>query len=234
MTAEAYAALGRAHAAGLLTVPVTGRPAGWADHIARMWPVSGVVAENGALYLRHIGGRMIRCAVPSSEGSAAKRRERLLGIAREVLARVPGTALASDQAYREFDVAVDYCEDVPRLAQADIDRIVRIFEARGARTKVSSIHVNAWFGDYDKLGMLKRLLFEQHGADLDDLTERERFVFVGDSPNDEPMFRFFPHAVGVANIDDFADRLGAWPAYRTGKRSGAGFAELVAHLLANR
>ena len=36
--------------AGLKLISVTGRPAGWCDHIARMWPLDGVVGENGAFY----------------------------------------------------------------------------------------------------------------------------------------------------------------------------------------
>ena len=53
VTAEAYAAMERLRRAGLLVIPITGRPAGWCDHIARMWPVDAVVGENGALYMIH-------------------------------------------------------------------------------------------------------------------------------------------------------------------------------------
>ena len=53
LTASAYSALERIQAAGLLCVPVTGRPAGWCDHIARMWPVDGVVGENGAFWFAY-------------------------------------------------------------------------------------------------------------------------------------------------------------------------------------
>src|SRR5208282_6875485 len=53
ITAMAYAAMERLRQAGLLVIPVTGRPAGWCDHIARMWPVDAVVGENGALYMCH-------------------------------------------------------------------------------------------------------------------------------------------------------------------------------------
>ncbi len=53
----------------------------------------------------------------------------------------------------------------------------------------------------------------------------------GDSPNDAPMFGFFPHAVGVANVRDFAGRMEALPRYVTASRGAAGFAELAAALL---
>ena len=56
--AAAYTALERLRAAGLLVIPVTGRPAGWCDHIARMWPVDAVVGENGAFYFLFSHGRL--------------------------------------------------------------------------------------------------------------------------------------------------------------------------------
>ena len=159
-------------------------------------------------------------------------RDRLANLAEVVLREVPGSALASDQTYRLTDLAIDFCEDVPRLSDEDLGRVVQILRSGGATTKVSSIHVNGWFGDYDKLGMTKLLFAESFGIDLDD--ERTAFLFAGDSPNDAPMFAYFPYAVGVANLLDFADRLTEWPAFMTKARSGAGFAELAEAVLAAR
>ena len=48
LTGAAYAALERFKVAGKRAIAVTGRPAGWCDHIARMWPLDAVVGENGA------------------------------------------------------------------------------------------------------------------------------------------------------------------------------------------
>lgn len=228
LTAAAYSALERAHAGGLTVVTVTGRPAGWADHIARMWPVDGVVAENGALYMRYTGGKMIRHSVHEDTSAT---RARLDAVAKDILAQVPGAALASDQPYREFDLAIDFCEDVEPLSRADIARIVEIFEDHGATTKVSSIHVNGWFGEYDKLGMLRRLLADQLDVDLDDASDRAHVLYVGDSPNDQPMFRFFENSVGVSNVKNFKDLLEDPPAYVTEAPAGAGFVELVDLLL---
>ena len=230
LTAEAYAALARLHAAGLVVVPITGRPAGWCDHIARMWPVAGVVGENGALWMRHDPAtrRLVRRFV-ATDAERAAHRARLEGVGARILAAVPGTALASDQRYREADLAIDYCEDVPPLPRADVDRIVAIMEAEGMTAKVSSIHVNGWFGTYDKLGMTRRFLAEALAIDLD--AERDRFVFVGDSGNDAPMFAYFPLSVGVANVRAFLDRLATPPAFVTERASGAGFVELAERLL---
>ena len=231
LTAEAYGAMERLRAAGKLVVPITGRPAGWCDHIARMWPVDAVVGENGALYMRYdAAAHKLERRFVADEATRRDHRDRLAAIADKIVAAVPGSALASDQRYRETDVAIDYCEDVPPLTRAAIDRVVAMMEAEGMTAKVSSIHVNGWFGTYDKLSTTKRLLKEAFGIDID--ADREQFVFAGDSPNDAPMFAFFPNAVGVANVRAFTDRIATLPAYVTRAESGAGFAELASFLLA--
>jgi HAD superfamily hydrolase (TIGR01484 family) len=233
LTPEAYDALGRLHEAGFLVVPITGRPAGWCDHIARMWPVDAVVGENGAFYFRYDAkARKLQKRFLDDEATRAEKRARLKRLGETILAEVPGAALASDQLYRESDLAIDFCEDVTPLPAASVDRILALFEAAGCTAKISSIHVNGWFGDYDKLGMSRRLFEEVFAIDLD--RRRDEFVYAGDSPNDQPMFAYFPHAVGVANVRDFIDRLKDKPRYVTPSRGGAGFAELAAALLTAR
>jgi hypothetical protein len=233
LTAAAYAALERLREAGLLAVAITGRPAGWCDHIARMWPVDAVVGENGALWMHYDrpARRLHRHFVADDDTRRANRAQ-LEAVGEAILAAVPGTALASDQRYREADLAIDFCEDVPALPRAEVDRIVALMESRGMTVKVSSIHVNGWFGRYDKLTATRALFAEVFRTDLD--AERGRYVFVGDSPNDAPMFAYFPNAVGVANVRAFADRIATLPAYVTEREAGAGFVELVAALTAAR
>ena len=230
LTATAYAATERLHEAGLLVVPITGRPAGWCDHFARMWPVDAVVGENGAFYFRYdAAARKLTKRFMAPQAERTENRRRLEALKREILAAVPGSGVASDQLYREADLAIDYREDVEPLPDQAVARIVEMFEAAGATAKVSSIHVNGWFGDYDKLTTTRVMLAECFGVDLD--ADKEIYVFVGDSPNDAPMFAAFPNAVGVANLRDFEDRLAAKPAFITRARAGAGFAELAAALL---
>ncbi len=233
LTASAYAALERLFAAGFIVVPVTGRPAGWCDHIARMWPVSAVVGENGAFHMRYDpAARKLHTVFVDDAATRREKRARLATVAEQVQAAVPGCALASDQNYREADIAIDYCEDVPRLSESAVDAIVRLMMDAGLTVKVSSIHVNGWLGDYDKLAMTKRLAREAFGVDLD--ADKERWVFVGDSPNDVPMFAYFPNSVGVANMRDFASRLEVLPRYVTVGRGGEGFIELAKILLVAR
>ncbi len=228
LTAEAYTALERWKAAGRIAVPITGRPAGWCDQIARLWPVDAVVGENGAFYFQRREGRLVR-RFHDAEALRRERRARLGDIARRILAEVPGCALASDQPYRETDLAIDYCEDVPALALEDAERIAALMRACGLTAKISSIHVNGWFGGYDKLAMTRCLFAERFGIDL--ALANAQFAFAGDSPNDAPMFAFFEHSVGVANVARFAARLAATPKFVTRAAAGAGFAELVSHLL---
>jgi HAD superfamily hydrolase (TIGR01484 family) len=226
----ALAAMERLEAAGKRVVPITGRPAGWCDHIARMWPVAAVVGENGAFYYRYDRARrnMQRSYFKAADARAADRR-RLEELKTKILAEVQGCAVSADQAFREADLAIDFCEDVPRLPAEAVDRIVRIFEAAGAQAKVSSIHVNGWFGEYDKLTMTRRLFREAFQEDLEAI--KTQVVFAGDSPNDQPMFAFFPNAVGVANIKQFAGCMQALPAWVTRHDGGLGFVEMVETLM---
>jgi len=230
LTADAYAALERLKQAGKRLVPVTGRPAGWCDHIARMWPVDAVVGENGAFYFWHDAqaGRLGRRYQDGAAARAAQRAQ-LAAIAERIVQAIPGSALAADQAYRETDLAIDYCEDVPALSLDSAERIAALMLAAGLTAKISSIHVNGWFGAYDKLAMCRTLLAERFGADLE--LDNRSWVFVGDSPNDAPMFGFFEHSVGVANVARFGARIAAAPKFVTRASAGAGFAELAAHLL---
>lgn len=233
LPAKAFQALEDLQVAGLAVAPVTGRPAGWCDMIARFWPVDGVVGENGALYFAYDAGsrRMRRIYAVDAETRTANSKN--LGRIRDrVLAEVPGSAVAADQAYREADLAIDFCEDIAPLALDAVDRIKAIFEEEGAVAKISSIHVNGWYGAYDKLTMAR--LFARDVLDMDLDVERHRVLYAGDSPNDAPMFAHFPNACGVANVRDFVGRIEAEPAWIADSRGGEGFAEIAAVLLAAR
>ncbi len=175
--ASAFEALWAIRDAGLKAVPITGRPAGWCDHIARMWPVDAVVGENGAFYfwLDQRAGKL-RKRFLDPDPIRREKRTRLQQIGQAVISSVPGTAIASDQSYRETDLAIDFCEDVKPLDWPSIERICGIFKGHGATCKVSSIHVNGWFGDYNKLGMTRMMARELWGLDLD--VEQRSLLFL--------------------------------------------------------
>lgn len=226
----AYQALENLQKNGVKVIPITGRPAGWCDLIARMWPVDGVVGENGAFYFAYDEQKkkMIRRYAKTEQERIAD-KSKLAEIRNEILQSVPGCALSADQHYREADLAIDFCEDVPHLSEAKINTIVEIFERYGACAKISSIHVNGWFGNYDKLSMTKMLFTELYGSNLDEM--QESVVYAGDSPNDEPMFAYFSHSVGVANVLQFAEILTHKPTWITAAEGGYGFSQLANHLL---
>ena len=233
LPADAYRALEDLSNAGFLVAPVTGRPAGWCDMIARFWPVTGVVGENGALYFAYQPAlRTMRRVYAADAATRAANRLRLETIRVRVLAEVPGCAVSADQAYREADLAIDFCEDVPPLDPQAVDRIKAIFEEEGAVAKVSSIHVNGWFGRYDKLSMTRRFAREIAGLDID--KHNETIAFVGDSPNDAPMFGFFRNSFGVSLVRNFIGRMEAEPTFVTLGGGGRGFVEVAEHLLSAR
>jgi HAD superfamily hydrolase (TIGR01484 family) len=231
LPAVVFAAMEGLKKAGIGMIPITGRPAGWCDHIARMWPVDGIVGENGAFYFHYDDSqRKMRRRYFKSEKQRSADRKKLEKLKLEILDKIPGCRVSADQRYREADLAIDYCEDVPPLSLEDLDRIVRLFEAAGARAKISSIHVNGWFGEYDKLTMTRMLFAEVIKDDL--AAVKENVIFIGDSPNDVPMFQFFPHSVGVANILQFKEKITHKPAWVTQQEGGYGFAEMVDLILA--
>jgi HAD superfamily hydrolase (TIGR01484 family) len=228
--AEAYHSIWKLFEHNFLVVPVTGRPAGWCEMIARFWPVHGIIGENGGFYFRYLREhKQMKRLFYFNDEEQRKNRERLDLVKAEVLHSVPGAAIASDQFTRLMDLAIDFCEDVKPLDKASIQKIVSIFKSHGAEAKVSSIHVNGWFGDYNKLKMCKTYLKNELGLQFE--SSQEKILFCGDSPNDEPMFEAFDSAVAVANIKDFLPDLDHLPKFICSKPGGKGFTELTNHLL---
>lgn len=230
LTARAYQAMEDLSQAGIRVIPITGRPAGWCDHIARMWPVFAIVGENGAFYMRYdrTSNKMLQHFWASHQ-NRQHNRQTLDRLATKILQSVPGCALASDQPYRIADLAIDFCEDVPALSEPAVDEIVRLFEQAGAQAKVSSIHVNGWFGHYNKLTMTQTL-FERELPDLV-RNSQEKVLFIGDSANDAPMFGHFAISVGVANVQSQIHRISTPPKFICRAHSGDGFVEMAQHLL---
>ncbi|GIL16406.1 MAG: haloacid dehalogenase [Oligoflexia bacterium] len=225
---EAYEALWELSKNNIQVIPVTGRPAGWCEMIARVWPVAGVVGENGGFYFRYANKKMIRHFV-FDQKTQQENRKKLELIEKEVLAQVPGTALASDQFCRLMDLAIDFCEDVPALPKTEVQKIVSIFQKHGAQAKVSSIHVNGWFGQYDKLTQSLNFLAKEFNITAEEA--KIACAFSGDSPNDEPMWKYFPHSFAVANVKNFIDDIQHKPNYVSINTGGLGFAEIAQSIL---
>lgn len=230
LKSNAYTALENLSNSGFIVIPVTGRCAGWCDHIARMWPVNGVVGENGAFFFSydHQSKKMQQtyCQTPK------ERKENHLAlheIKKTILKNVSGSALASDQDYRHTDLAIDFAEDVATLSSNKIKEIVTIAQNAGAIAKVSSIHVNCWIGSHNKLSTSLTTLEQVFGVSNSNI--QNEVLFIGDSPNDSMMFDYFNKSVGVANVMDFIKELDKPPKYITLNHSGEGFVELADSLL---
>jgi HAD superfamily hydrolase (TIGR01484 family) len=224
-------ALERLADAGLRPVLVTGRPAGWAEAWARTLPVEGVIAENGGLFfLRGAHGRL-RKVYAESPRVRGPHRERLVREVTAVLEQVPGARLSMDSAYTEVDLAVDYNEEA-RLGEAGADRLERLLRARGVTAVRSSVHINCWLGRFDKRSAVRRFLQLAWGVKHE--PQARRFVYVGDSFNDAPMFGEFALSVGVANVRRVLERIDTPPAFITRAEGGRGFEELSRALLTAR
>jgi HAD superfamily hydrolase (TIGR01484 family) len=218
--------------AAVPVIAITGRPLGWSEPFARAWPVAAIVAENGAVALIAGPGGTLTTEYAQDEGTRARNAQRLRAVATRVLREVPGATLARDNAGRVTDIAIDHAE-FAHLGPAAIERVVAIMRGEGMNASVSSIHVNGWFGDHDKHSGARWMVRRLFGRELD-VTERARWVYVGDSANDQAMFGCFPLAVGVANLRHFAAQLHTWPAFITEGERGAGFAEVAQRIVAAR
>ena len=237
---EAREALQRLAEAEVPVFAVTGRPLGWSRPAASSWPLQAVVAENGAVALwRPAAGEAgasnypdaLHVAYAQDEATRSHNAERLRAVLARVLSEVPGARAATDSAGRVTDIAIDHAEHA-HLDAAQIAQVVALMREAGMTATVSSIHVNGWFGTHDKLSGARWIVRERLGRDLD--AEIDRWVYVGDSTNDQVMFGHFPHSVGVANLMDFADRLHTWPAWLASAPRGRGFAEVAMKVLAAR
>ena len=230
ITPDALAALADLKAAGLPVIAVTGRPVGWSEPFALAWPLNAIVAENGAVALFR-DGESVRTEYAQPESVRAHNAGRLREAAAHVLREVPGATLAQDSAGRVTDIAVDHAE-FAHLAAAQIEHVLRVMHAEGMTATVSSIHINGWFGEHDKLSGARWIVQRLLARDID--AERAQWVYVGDSTNDQAMFGHFPLSVGVANLLQFRSVLSVWPAYITGGERGSGFAEVARTIIGAR
>jgi hypothetical protein len=234
--AAALAALHDLAAESVPVIAITGRPIGWSEEVARDWPVAAVVAENGGVAM--VPGDETTAAPRTwqrrwiqDDATRARHAARLNSVAARILREVPGATLARDSAGRVTDIAIDHAEHA-RLDAAAVERVVAIMRAEGMQATVSSIHVNGWYGAHDKWVGACWIVHTLWGRRLED--EAARWIYVGDSANDQPMFRRFEHAVGVANLMLVADRIDDGPRWITDGERGAGFAEVARALLAHR
>ena len=228
ITPDALEALHELKAQGLMVIPITGRPVGWSIPFASAWPVDAIVAENGAVALLHNKStNQVTQIYQQGLPTRTHNFQEMQRIAKRVLKEIPGTFMAQDSAGRETDIAFDHSE-FHKLTTEQIQQVLKLLQQEGMTATISSIHINAWFGDHNKWHGAHWILKQLTGRDLKQ--ELDQWVYVGDSTNDQVMFEHFTHSVGVANIKRFEKELKHLPAYIAQQERGAGFAE-VARLL---
>ncbi|MBN22991.1 MAG: HAD family hydrolase [Bdellovibrionaceae bacterium] len=227
---ETYQSLWSLKASGFQLVAVTGRPAGWCDHIARFWPVDAVVGENGAFTFFMNQGKRERLDTPQVL-SLEEMRKKLNQLKIDLLYQWKDLSFASDQPYREYDLAIDFCEDVPPWTSDEVQKLVKFCESKGAIAKVSSIHVNTWFGSFEKS---KGFEYWLEQTQKEEKRSKERWLYIGDSPNDEPMFNVFQWSVAVSNIQPFLKQIKKYPQWITQEYSGKGFVEMSERMILSR
>ena len=220
---KALIALQRLQQAGITVIAITGRPVGWSEPFARDWPIDAIVAENGAVAL--VGKHKYYFQDATTRSNNLLRMSKVVEV---ILEAVPNAKVSQDSAGRETDIAIDHGEH--HLLEADdIEKVTNIMHQNGMTSTVSSIHINGWYGDHNKLEGARWITKKLFGRDLD--TELSAWAYVGDSTNDQVMFAHFANSIGVANIKFFAAQLQHLPRYITQSERGEGFAEVVDTLL---
>ena len=232
ITADALQALQHLKAAGLMVIPITGRPVAWSIPFAATWPVNAIVAENGAVaLLQDANKNQVHKIYQQDLAIRTHNFQQMERIAQRVLNEIPGTVMAQDSAGRETDIAFDHSE-FHALTTEQIQQVVQLLQQEGMTATVSSIHINAWFGAHNKWQGAQWILKQLTGRDLKQ--ELDQWVYVGDSANDQIMFEHFTHSVGVANILRFEKELQHLPEYIATQERGAGFSEVVTSLQATQ
>lgn len=230
LTRAAYGAIWDLKEAGFQLVAVTGRPSGWAEVLARQWPIDGAVSENGAVFVVREGAG-IRVLSAGADDEVASRRARLAALVAEVARAMPDVQLSDDVHQRRSDVTWDIGERVT-LPPERVAELARRVIAAGARTTRSTVHLHASFERDDKASGATRFLNQHLGEDPG--SALGRWAFVGDSPNDQACFSAFRLTFGVANVRRYVRTLSVPPRFVTEGERGEGFVELARTLVAKR
>ena len=225
LKSSTYRSLEKLRLHGIKAVVVTGRPAGWCDLIAKWWPVDSVIGENGALSFGMLNGKMQR-EIFDTAISLEESNKLLDSLFKDIKSNYEGVHLTTDQPFRQWDMALDISEEY----SMDMEEVKKIYDfciSKGANAAISNIHLNIWYGKYNKCAMALRIL-ENWNMNI------EECIYIGDSPNDAPMFKVFPLSVGVSSVKEYTDFMSDFPSYITNNDANQGFEELVNLILATK
>jgi HAD superfamily hydrolase (TIGR01484 family) len=222
-------------------VAITGRPVGWSEPFALTWPVDAIVAENGAVALQNnhqidlqtntVGRKQLLKLYQQDAPTRAAHYAKMQQVLERIERDIPGAQRSTDSPGRETDIAIDHSERA-LLPPERIAQVVQLMQSRGMHATVSSIHINAWYGEHNKLQGARWITQQLYGCSLGG--EMDQWAYIGDSTNDQLMFEAFTHSVGVANIARFAAQLTHLPRYVTQGERGAGFRQFCDALMTTR
>lgn len=226
LSSRTYNALERLTGVGIRVVIVTAACAGWCDQMARMWPIDGVIGENGGFFFRRVDQSLWRLFWHGAEERAQIAR-RLARTGDEIAERIAEAKLSDDQPFRLTSLAFSK----PSKSQ-ECDKICAAMQNAQLDMTINNLWVLGWLGGYDKLSMARRVLAEAYGVDV--AANRHSIAYVGDSMNDAPMFAFFQHTFGVSTVARYLSRLPLPPSWITEGPGGDGFVEVADVVLASR
>lgn len=227
LTEATYSVLFRLVEGGLSLYGVTGRPAGWAELLARLFPVAAVIAENGAVACARRGERvqLLDSVDSNTRRERGLRLDALIASFREHFGDFePADDVRARISDRTFDIG-----EHRRIGRERVNEAADFLRAAGARVFVSSVHLHATFDYADKASSAVRLLARDSG--LDATAVRHAYAYLGDSENDASCFAAFSTSIGVANL---CGRTTLRPRYITSRPRGEGVVEAARVILSLR
>ena len=216
-------AMYRLKMSGRTIVLVTGGSTGWGDAYIRQWPVDAVICESGAVMLCHDRNGGITSII-----NPVIKKDEVMEKRRALIERTAPYPFSSDQCARVFDIAYDKA----MMTDGEIRTLKNILSAHGANSAESSIHINAWFGTYNKKSALK--FFMEKCLSIKEGEYLKKSIYLGDSFNDQPLFRYIPVSIGMHTVEERRDGFEYLPLYITTGTSGDGWVEVVNALVEGR
>ena len=230
LPAETFLALEQLREAGIEVIPVTGACYAWCDCMLRTWPIRTIIGENGAFWMTKNDRQQVNTQFRLDLSQRTIQHRELTEVAEQALQTFPFAKVTEDSRFRVTDIAFDIGQQHTNSPEQQ-QQLLDFLRDKPVQARLSSIHINVWMGAYDKAN--SSLAYLKQHAGISPSQAREQAAFIGDSANDEAMFRMFDHTVGVANIARFIPQLNPPPRFITQASGGHGFAEFARRILAS-
>lgn len=225
---EALQALYKLKDKGIETILVSGGSAAQALTYINQWPIKAIITETGALaYYRNEDNCIKKWINPRLDiySYEDKKDKHFL---EELYGRVRRVKLSQDSFGRLYDIAIDYNQVEPFLNQNEVDEVLKTCKELNVSYQVSSIHINCFFGNYNKKNAIEEFVHFLYDKSFYDI--KNESAYAGDSKNDELPFSMFKYTFAVANIKKYLKDMKYKPVIVVKGVGSKGFAEIVDHL----